>query len=501
VRGPRAHPQAPSRSGDVWWWMPRNTPPQDAVLHRFKRSRAGSAGSQPHPKTPFVTTVYRDIRARVRTAGDLAATRVRTDLFLAFCARLAKTMPDFAFVTTVHHKFNTHSHTFCRNKSKSRCRNGLANVESLLDAHGDGLEQRPTPQSVLAHKALRTGQVGLSSSSRSDYQQKPVDTDTPPCVVKVFGVGGGGCNAISRMLEDGEFRGVRFAIANTDHQALIEFKKKYILYTQNAVLETVVPLGESICRGLGAGGNPEVGCAAAEESHDRIAQAIGVGTDLLFITAGMGGGTGTGAAPVVARIAKSLGALTVGVVTKPFSFEGRHRMQQALDGVAALRENVDTLIVVSNDRLMHVVPKNMPLKRAFRVADDVLKNGVRGISELITRPGLINVDFADVRSVMAEKGYALLGLGTGSGERRAKEAALAAVSSPLLDFPLNSAKGAVFNICGGPDMTLSEVNQCAEVIFQHLDPDASIIFGATVDPTLGPRADISVTVVATGFAS
>jgi cell division protein FtsZ len=215
----------------------------------------------------------------------------------------------------------------------------------------------------------------------------------------------------------------------------------------------------------------------------------------------MGGGTGTGAAPVVAGVAKSLGALTVGVVTKPFSFEGRHRMQQALDGVAALRENVDTLIVVSNDRLMHVVPKNMPLKRAFRVADDVLKNGVRGISELITRPGLINVDFADVRSVMAEKGYALLGLGTGSGERRAREAALAAVSSPLLDFPLNSAKGAVFNICGGPDMTLNEVNQCAEVIFQHLDPDASIIFGATVDTALGPRADISVTVVATGFAS
>lgn len=371
----------------------------------------------------------------------------------------------------------------------------------LLDARGESLEPRQTPQSLLSQRALRAGPTERSATLSTEYHQRSVDTDAPPCVVRVFGVGGGGCNAISRMLEDGEFTGVRFAIANTDHQALIEFTKKYALQTSNGVLETVVPLGESICRGLGAGGNPEIGCAAAEESHDRIAQAIGVGTDLLFITAGMGGGTGTGAAPVVASIAKSLGALTVGVVTKPFSFEGRHRMQQALDGVAALRENVDTLIVVSNDRLMHVVPKNMPLKRAFRVADDVLKNGVRGISELITRPGLINVDFADVRSVMAEKGYALLGLGTGSGERRAREAALAAVSSPLLDFPLNSAKGAVFNICGGPDMTLSEVNQCAEVIFQHLDPDASIIFGATVDATLGPRADISVTVVATGFAS
>ena len=322
----------------------------------------------------------------------------------------------------------------------------------------------------------------------------------PPCVVKVFGVGGGGGNAVSRMLEDEEFHGVRFAVANTDHQVLRDFHARFSTQKRDGVLEAVVPLGDATCRGLGAGGEPKVGQAAAEESYDAIAQAIGVGTDLLFVTAGMGGGTGTGAAPVVADVGKKLGALTVGVVTKPFAFEGRRRMQQALDGVAALRDKVDTLIVISNDRLMHVVPKNMPLKRAFRVADDVLKHGVRGISELVTRPGLINVDFADVKSVMAEKGYALLGLGVGSGEQRAREAALAAVSSPLLDFPLNNAKGAVFNICGGPDMSLSEVNQCAEVIYEHLDDDASIIFGATVDPLLGPRAEISVTVVATGFA-
>jgi cell division protein FtsZ len=248
---------------------------------------------------------------------------------------------------------------------------------------------------------------------------------------------------------------------------------------------------------LGAGGNPEIGRKAAEESRDLIGEAVS-GGDLVFVTAGMGGGTGSGAAPIVAEVAKEMGCLTVGVVTKPFAFEGRRRMQQAIDSIENLRERVDTLIVVSNDKLLQIVPDNTPLQDAFSVADDILRQGVVGISEIIVRPGLINVDFADVRSVMADAGSALMGIGTGSGKTRAQDAAIAAISSPLLDFPIEKARGIVFNITGGNDMTLHEINSAAEVIYEAVDPNANIIFGALVDDNM--ENEISITVVATGFS-
>ncbi|GJD12615.1 Cell division protein FtsZ [Galdieria sulphuraria] len=290
--------------------------------------------------------------------------------------------------------------------------------------------------------------------------------------IKVVGVGGAGGNAVQRMLESG-LQDVGFLCANTDAQALARFQEVYCQKTHHQVIQ----IGKQSCRGLGAGGNPEAGRVAAEESKEDIAKAL-QGGDLVFVTAGMGGGTGTGAAPIVADVARELGCLTVGVVTKPFAFEGRRRLQQAIDGLASLREKVDTLIVISNDRL--------------------LETGVGGISDIITKPGLVNVDFADVRTVMAEKGFALLGIGTASGDSRARNAATAAISSPLLDFPITSAKGAVFNITGGADMTLSEVNQAAQVIYDSVDSDANIIFGAVVDETF--KGKVSVTVVATGFS-
>jgi len=305
-----------------------------------------------------------------------------------------------------------------------------------------------------------------------------------PCVIKVIGVGGGGGNAVNRMV--GGVEGVEFWSINTDAQAL-----------SRSLAPNTCNIGAKLTRGLGAGGNPEIGRKAAEESRDLIGEAVSAG-DLVFVTAGMGGGTGSGAAPIVAEVAKEMGCLTVGVVTKPFAFEGRRRMQQANDAITNLRDKVDTLIVVSNDKLLQIVPDNTPLQDAFSVADDILRQGVVGISEIIVRPGLINVDFADVRSVMADAGSALMGIGTGSGKTRAQDAAVAAISSPLLDFPIERAKGIVFNITGGQDMTLHEINAAAEVIYEAVDPNANIIFGALVDDNM--ENEISITVVATGFS-
>jgi cell division protein FtsZ len=287
------------------------------------------------------------------------------------------------------------------------------------------------------------------------------------------------------MIETG-VSGVDFVAVNTDAQALSRFKD----------LAAVVNIGKEITRGLGAGGLPENGRLAAEESQIELAQVVR-GSDLVFVTAGMGGGTGSGAAPIVAQVAREAGALTVGVVTKPFGFEGRKRMQQAVESIGNLRKAVDTLIIVSNDRLLQIIPENTPLQRAFSVADDVLRQGVVGISEIIIRPGLINVDFADVRTIMGSAGTALMGIGRGSGKARAQEAAAAAISSPLLDFPIEKAKGVVFNIVGGTDLTLQEINAAAEVIYEAVDTNANIIFGALVDESMS--GEIAITVIATGF--
>ena len=302
--------------------------------------------------------------------------------------------------------------------------------------------------------------------------------------IEVIGVGGGGSNAVNRMI-DSDLEGVSFRVLNTDAQALLQ-----------SSAESRVQLGQNLTRGLGAGGNPSIGQKAAEESKDELQQAL-EGSDLVFIAAGMGGGTGTGAAPVVAEVAKQSGALTVGIVTKPFSFEGKRRMRQAEEGIARLAENVDTLIVIPNDRLKDVTA-GAPLQEAFKNADDVLRMGVKGISDIITCPGLVNVDFADIRSVMTEAGTALLGLGIGSGRSRALEAAQAAMNSPLLEAArIDGAKGCVINITGGKDMTLEDMTSASEIIYDVVDQEANIIVGAVVDESM--EGEIQVTVIATGF--
>ncbi len=302
--------------------------------------------------------------------------------------------------------------------------------------------------------------------------------------IEVIGVGGGGSNAVNRMIAS-DLQGVGYRVLNTDAQALI----------QSSAVQRL-QLGQKLTRGLGAGGNPVIGQKAAEESRDELLQSL-QGADLVFIAAGMGGGTGTGAAPILAEVAKECGALTVGIVTKPFSFEGRKRMRQAEEGIARLAEHVDTLIVIPNDRLRDAIA-GAPLQEAFRAADDVLRMGVKGISDIITKPGLVNVDFADVRSVMADAGTALLGIGVGSGRSRAIEAAQAAMSSPLLESArIDGAKGCVVNISGGRDMTLEDMTTACEVIYDVVDPEANIIVGAVVDESL--EGEIHVTVIATGF--
>lgn len=303
-------------------------------------------------------------------------------------------------------------------------------------------------------------------------------------IIKVIGVGGGGTNAINRMIEAG-LKGVDFIAVNTDLQAL----------TLSRAPEKI-QIGEGITRGLGAGANPEIGLRAAEESRERILHAL-KGADMIFITAGMGGGTGTGAAPVVAEAARELGALTVGVVTRPFTFEGKRRQSVADKGIAALKSKVDTLITIPNDRLLQVVDKKTSIVEAFRLADDILRQGVQGISDLITVPGLINLDFADVRTIMLETGSALMGIGVANGENRAVEAAKAAISSPLLETSIQGAKGILLNITGGGDLGLFEVNEAAEIIAAAADPDANIIFGAVINEDM--EETVKVTVIATGF--
>ncbi|MEB3274665.1 MAG: cell division protein FtsZ [Prochlorothrix sp.] len=302
--------------------------------------------------------------------------------------------------------------------------------------------------------------------------------------IKVIGVGGGGSNAVNRMIAS-DLGGVEFWAMNTDAQALI-----------SAAAPQRLQIGQKLTRGLGAGGNPAIGQKAAEESRDEIAKAL-ENSDLVFITAGMGGGTGTGAAPIVAEVAKELGALTVGIVTRPFTFEGRRRQAQADEGISALKTRVDTLIMIPNDKLLAVISDQTPVQEAFRMADDILRQGVQGISDIITIPGLVNVDFADIRAVMADAGSAMMGIGIGSGKSRAKEAAAAAISSPLLDASVEGARGVVFNITGGSDLTLHEVNSAAETIYEVVDPEANIIFGAVIDDRL--QGEVRITVIATGF--
>ena len=303
--------------------------------------------------------------------------------------------------------------------------------------------------------------------------------------IKVIGVGGGGCNAVDRMIES-DLMGIEFWTMNTDAQALTQSSAPHRLQ-----------IGRKLTKGLGAGGNPNIGKEAAVESRDEIAEAL-EDTDLVFITAGMGGGTGTGAAAIVAEIAKERGCLTVGVVTRPFTFEGRRRMVQAGQGISDLQNNVDTLIIIPNNQLLQVISPETPLREAFLAADNVLRQGVQGISDIITIPGLVNVDFADVRAVMADAGSALMGIGIGSGKSRANDAASSAISSPLLEHSIQGAKGVVFNITGGHDLSLHEVNTAAETIFDVVDPDANIIFGAVIDERV--QGEVIVTVIATGFS-
>ncbi|RJX29036.1 MAG: cell division protein FtsZ [Dethiobacter sp.] len=306
----------------------------------------------------------------------------------------------------------------------------------------------------------------------------------PYAQIKVIGVGGGGSNAVNRMIAAG-LKGVDFITVNTDAQAL-----------KQARSVSKLKIGSKLTKGLGSGGNPEIGHQAAEESKEEI-QSVLKGADMIFITAGMGGGTGTGGAPVIAEIAKSLGALTVGVVTRPFTFEGRRRMGQAEKGISNLKEKVDTLIVIPNDKLLQVVDKRTPLVEAFRIADDVLRQGVQGISDLIAIPGLINLDFADVRTIMKETGTALMGVGVSSGENSAVEAAKAAIFSPLLETSIEGARGVLINITGGTNLSLFEIHEAAETVAEAADPDANIIFGAVIDENL--KDESRVTVIATGF--
>ena len=324
----------------------------------------------------------------------------------------------------------------------------------------------------------------MSFGNNPNFDQSKEILPSQNAKIEVIGVGGGGSNAVNRMI-DSDLEGVSFRVLNTDAQALLQ-----------SSAERRVQLGQNLTRGLGAGGNPSIGQKAAEESKDELQQTL-EGSDLVFIAAGMGGGTGTGAAPVVAEVAKQSGALTVGIVTKPFSFEGKRRMRQAEEGIARLAENVDTLIVIPNDRLKDVIA-GAPLQEAFRNADDVLRMGVKGISDIITCPGLVNVDFADVRSVMTEAGTALLGIGIGSGRSRALEAAQAAMNSPLLEAArIDGAKGCVINITGGKDMTLEDMTSASEIIYDVVDPEANIIVGAVIDESM--EGEIQVTVIATGF--
>jgi cell division protein FtsZ len=335
----------------------------------------------------------------------------------------------------------------------------------------------------------------MQTSSKSESARKdaappvaPAFSTLPPAEsfarIKVIGVGGGGSNAVNRMIEEG-MSGVEFIAVNTDAQALL---------LSNAPKR--VRIGDKLTRGLGAGGDPEKGQKAAEESAEELYEVVR-GADMVFVAAGMGGGTGTGAAPIVAQVAKECGALTIGVVTRPFTFEGSRRAAAAEAGISRFKDHVDTLIVIPNDRLLQIVDKRASLKDSFRMADDVLRQGIQGISELITVPGLINLDFADVRTIMSEGGAALMAVGKASGEDRARLAAEQAISSNLLDITIDGARGILFNVTGGPNMTLFEVNQAAAIIKETAHPEVNLIFGAVIDPNMGD--ELRITVIATGF--
>ena len=302
--------------------------------------------------------------------------------------------------------------------------------------------------------------------------------------IKVVGVGGGGTNALNRMIVEG-LHNVDFIAVNTDAQALIHCQAP-----------SKIRIGDKLTRGLGAGGDPEKGMKSAEETSDEIREAI-KGADMVFVTAGMGGGTGSGAAPVIAKVARELGSLTIGVVTKPFMFEGAKRKRVAEDALNRLKDNVDTLIIIPNDRLLDIVDKKASLQSAFRLADDVLRQGIQGISELITVPGLINLDFADVKTIMGEGGAALMAVGRGSGENRAVAAAEMAIKSPLLDVSIEGARGVLFNVTGGEDLTLHEVYEAAEIVRRVADPEVNLIFGAVINPEM--KDEVRITVIATGF--
>ncbi len=330
----------------------------------------------------------------------------------------------------------------------------------------------------------------LFSGKQSTFKRRPASVEmvtpeiTPIAALKVVGVGGGGCNAVNRMMKSG-LKGIEFITLNTDAQAL---------YHSEA--PTKINIGKATTRGLGAGSNPDIGRQSAEESSEELKAAL-EGADMVFITCGLGGGTGTGAAPVVAEIAKEMGILTVAVVTKPFSFEGMRRKQQAEDGLENLKSKVDTLITIPNDRILSIIDKKTPLMDAFAVVDDVLRQGVQGIADIITVHGMINVDFADIRTVMSNSGSALMGIGYGTGENRAHDAAKSAIESPLLEMDIAGAKGILFNITGGNDLSMFEVDEAARVITEASDPDAVVIFGSVINDSY--TGEIKVTVIATGF--
>ena len=366
-------------------------------------------------------------------------------------------------------------------------------LSDKLTLNHSSLNNTETTESPSAVDSYHRQKSTSSLSQTNDPPDNPGEDSRRSVIVpnniariKVIGVGGGGCNAVDRMIESA-LMGVEFWTMNTDAQALTQSSAPHRLQ-----------IGRKLTKGLGAGGNPNIGKEAAVESRDEIAEAL-EDTDLVFITAGMGGGTGTGAAAIVAEIAKEKGCLTVGVVTRPFTFEGRRRMVQAGQGISDLQNNVDTLIVIPNNQLLQVISPETPLKEAFLAADNVLRQGVQGISDIITIPGLVNVDFADVRAVMADAGSALMGIGVGSGKSRANDAASLAISSPLLEHSIQGAKGVVFNITGGSDLSLHEVNTAAETIFEVVDPDANIIFGAVIDERV--QGEVIVTVIATGFSA
>ncbi|CAN4109522.1 unnamed protein product [Withania somnifera] len=360
--------------------------------------------------------------------------------------------------------------------------NNYQSKDSFLNLHPEisMLQGEGNNTFTTSRKETSSGKVTeslMGSSSLKNFNEAKI---------KVVGVGGGGSNAVNRMIES-SMNGVEFWIVNTDIQAI---------RMSPVFPEHRLPIGQELTRGLGAGGNPDIGMNAAKESKEAIEEAVR-GADMIFVTAGMGGGTGTGGAPIIAGVAKSMGILTVGIVTTPFSFEGRRRAVQAQEGIAALRENVDTLIVIPNDKLLTAVSLSTPVTEAFNLADDILRQGVRGISDIITIPGLVNVDFADVRAIMANAGSSLMGIGTATGKTRARDAALNAVQSPLLDIGIERATGIVWNITGGSDLTLFEVNAAAEVIYDLVDPSANLIFGAVIDPSLSGQ--VSITLIATGF--